>query len=179
MKFLLKGLVLFFLISFTSTVHAETKVFFSPNGGCQETVLSVISSARHTIDIAMYEFTSKDIAQALVKAQKHGVKIRIALDAAQIKDHFSKSRFLSKKGIDVKFHMGPGLLHDKFAVIDDEKVLTGSFNWTTSAEKKNAENLLVITDKEIAQKYTKQFKHLWSQSGEGASKVAQSDEDTK
>jgi len=69
--------------------------------------------------------------------------------------------------------MGPGLMHNKFAVIDDQVVLTGSFNWTITAERKNAENLLVITDPDLAQKYTKQFKVLWSQSGEGLSKEAQ------
>ena len=72
--------------------------------------------------------------------------------------------------------MGPGLMHDKFAVIDDQVVLTGSFNWTATAEKKNSENLLVLTDKGLAQKYMKQFKHLWSQSGEAQGKDVSSDE---
>lgn len=71
-----------------------------------------------------------------------------------------------KKGLDVKFHMGSGLLHDKFAIIDNRVVLTGSFNWTITADKKNAENLLVIRDRDLAQEYTKQFKHIWNQSGE-------------
>ena len=63
--------------------------------------------------------------------------------------------------------MGPGLLHDKFAVIDERVVLTGSYNWTAAAENKNAENLLIIKDKVIARKYTDQFHHLWGASGEG------------
>jgi len=168
MKYSLRGLALFFLITTTSMAYAgETKVYFSPNGGCQEAVITEINKAHESIDIAMYALTSREVAQAIVEAKGRHVKIKISLDPAQIKDHFSKSRFLINKGVDVKFHMGPGLLHDKFAVIDDRLVLTGSFNWTTSAEKKNAENLLVISDKELAQKYTKQFKHLWSQSGEG------------
>jgi len=179
MKFLLRGLTLLFILSTASIVHADTKVYFSPNGGCQDTVLSEINKAHDSIDIAMYELTSKEIAQALVKAKKRDVKVKITFDAAQIKDHASKSRYLMNKGLDVKFKMGPGLLHDKFAVIDDKIVLTGSFNWTESADKKNAENLLVITDKEIAQKYTKEFKHLWGQSGEGASKIKETDDENK
>ncbi len=173
MKNILKGLMFFVLICTTSLVYAETKVYFSPNGGCQEVVIKEIGNAHKSIDIAMYALTSREIAQALVDAKKREVKIKITLDAAQMKDHFSKSRYLINKGVNVKFHMGPGLMHDKFAVIDDQVVLTGSFNWTISAEKKNAENLLVITDKDLAQKYTKQFKHLWSQSGEGGFKEAQ------
>jgi phosphatidylserine/phosphatidylglycerophosphate/cardiolipin synthase-like enzyme len=176
MKYFLSGLGLFFLIIFTTTAHAETKVFFSPNGGCLEAVISEINKAHDSIDVAMYSFTSREIAQALVKAKKRQVKIRITFDTAQIKDHFSKSRYLIGKGLNIKFHIGPGLMHNKFAVIDDKEVLTGSFNWTVSAEKKNAENLLVITDKEIAHQYEKQFKQLWSQSGEGQLKESQTEE---
>ncbi len=169
MKSLLRGLVLFFLVSFASSAHAETNLYFSPNGGAQEASIAAIKKAQHSIDIAMYLFTSREIAQALVDAKKREVKIKIILDAAQIKDHFSKSRYLINKGFTVKFHMGPGLMHNKFAVIDGEVVLTGSYNWTVAADKKNAENLLIIKDKELAQKYTKQFKLLWGQSGEGES----------
>jgi phosphatidylserine/phosphatidylglycerophosphate/cardiolipin synthase-like enzyme len=167
MKYFLKGLVLFFLVGVTSLAYAETKVYFSPNGGCQEAIVTEINKAHETIDIAMYALTSREIAQALVSAKGRNIKVKISLDIGQIKDHYSKGKYLIKKGLDVKFHMGPGLMHNKFAVIDDRVVITGSFNWTTTAEKKNAENLLIISDKEIAQKYTKQFKHLWAQSGEG------------
>lgn len=176
MTYFLRGLVLFFLIGLTTLAQAETKVYFSPNGGCQEAVISEINNAHTSIDIAMYALTSREIAQALVKAKERQVKVRITLDPAQIKDHYSKSRYLSSKEVNVKFHMGPGLMHNKFAVIDDKVVVTGSFNWTISADKKNSENLLIITDKELAEKYTKQFKHLWSQSGEGLSKETSIDE---
>ena len=167
MKYFFKSLVGLFLIGFVTLAHADTKVFFSPNGGCETAVLSEIKNAHKSIDIAMFSFTSKDIAQALLEAKHRDVKIRIALDNSQIKEHSSKSKYMISKGLNVKFHMGPGLMHDKFAIIDDREVLTGSFNWTMTADKKNAENLLVIADKKLAQKYTKQFKHLWSQSGEG------------
>jgi phosphatidylserine/phosphatidylglycerophosphate/cardiolipin synthase-like enzyme len=170
MKYFLKGLILFFLINLTTLAHAETKVYFSPNGNCQEVIVTEINKAHTSIDVAMFAFTSREIAQALLEAQKREVKIKIVLDTAQIKDRYSKSRYLLGKGLNVKFRMGPGLMHNKFAVIDDRVVITGSFNWTVTADKKNSENLLVITDKELAQKYTKQFKYLWSQSGEGQSK---------
>ena len=125
------------------------------------------SIAHESIDIAMYSLTSREIAQALVAAQKRHVAIKIILDMAQTKDHYSKGRYMIGKGLDVKFHMGPGLMHHKFAVIDNKILLTGSFNWTMAADKKNAEDLLVFSDQTLAQKYAKQFKHLWSQSGEG------------
>ena len=142
-------------------------MYFSPNGGCQEEVVAQLTKAQKTIDIAMYSLTSREIAQAIVKAKERNIKIKIVLDRSQILDHFSKFKYLLNKGVDVKFHLGAGLMHNKFAVIDDRILLTGSFNWTVSAQKKNAENLLVLSDKELAQKYIKQFKVLWSQKRAG------------
>lgn len=176
MKYSLTVLSLSFLLCASSLVYADSNVYFSPNGGCQEAVVTQISKAQRSIDIAMYSFTSRDIAQALVEAKKRQVKVRVVLDNAEIKEPFSKSRYLIGKGINVKFRLGPGLMHNKFAVIDNRILLTGSFNWTSSADKKNAENLLIMTDKGLAQRYAKQFKLLWSQSGEGVFKIRPSED---
>jgi phosphatidylserine/phosphatidylglycerophosphate/cardiolipin synthase-like enzyme len=176
MKYSLNVMVLCFLFCSSSLVYADSKVYFSPNGGAQDAVTAQIAKAQRSIDIAMYSFTSREIAQALVEAKKRQVKVRVVLDNAQIKEQFSKSRYLIGKGINVKFRLGPGLMHNKFAVIDGRVLLTGSFNWTASADKKNAENLLIITNKELAQKYLRQFKLLWSQSGEGVFKAGPSED---
>jgi len=175
MKYFLKLAGLLLLVCVASRAFADSKAYFSPNGGCQEAVATEIGKAQRSIDIAMYSFTSREIAQALVDAKKRQIKIRIVLDNAQIKEPFSKSRYLIGKGLNVKFALGPGLMHHKFALIDNRVLLTGSFNWTVSAEKKNAENLLILTDKELVSKYTKQFKHLWAQSGEGVFKEDKSE----
>ncbi len=176
MKNILRALIFFYLISLPSLVFADTKVYFSPNGGCEESVIAEINKARRTIDVAMFSFTSREIAHALVEAKARHVKIRITLNIAEIKDPYSRCKYLVSKGINIKFHMGPGLLHDKFAVIDDMVVMTGSYNWTVTAEKKNFENLLIIKDKEIARKYTKEFKQLMSKSGQGQIKVLRAEE---
>jgi len=176
MKNLLRGLVLFALMVASSLVYADTKVFFSPNGGCQQAVIAELNKAHKSIDVAMYALTSREIARVLVEAKQRHVKVKISLDIAQVKDPYSKCKYLISKGINVKFHMGPGLLHDKYAVIDNQVVVTGSFNWTATAEKKNAENLLILKDTDLAWKYTKNFKHLWSQSGQGQLKVTHQEE---
>jgi len=167
MKYFLSGIITFLLFGFTSLVHADTKVYFSPNGGCQEAVIREISKAQKSIDIAMYSFTSREIVQELVKAKEKKVKIRIVLDKGQKTEEYSKSRYLISKGADVRFHLGTGLMHNKFALIDGRVVLTGSFNWTAAADQKNAENLLILTENGIAKKYVNQFERLWTESGNG------------
>ncbi len=176
MKYFLIALTLILNFSFSLVVNADTKVYFSPDGGCQEAVVNEINNAQKSIDIAMYSFTSRPIAQALVDAKNRQVKIRIVLDKAQKNERYSKSRYLISKGIDIKYHLGGGLMHNKFSVIDGQEVLTGSFNWTASADKRNEENLLVINDKELSGKFEERFDYLWSNSGDGEFTEVQSEE---
>jgi len=174
----LSGILFFFILfSCASLGYADTKVYFSPNGGCQEAVIAEISHAQKSIDIAMYSFTSREIAQALVEAKERKIKIRIVLDKAQKKERYSKSRYFLNKGFDVKFHVGSGLMHNKFAVVDGKVLITGSFNWTAAAEKKNEENLLILTDESLIKTYEVRFEHLWQLSKEEASEANQTDEE--
>lgn len=165
MKITLGIISLFFV--FLSPVLADSKVYFSPNGGCQEAVVAEISKAQKTIDIAMYSFTSREIAQELVKAKDRKVKIRIVLDKGQKTENYSKSRYLIEKGFEVKYHNGDGLMHNKFSVFDGKVLITGSFNWTAGAESKNEENLLIMTDKYLIKKYEDRFDYLWKSSDKG------------
>ena len=137
------------------------KVYFSPNGGCQETVIKEISQAQQTIDIAMYNLTTREISQELIKAKEKGVQIRVFLDQGEGNGKYSKGRYLMDKGIDVRFYIGTGLMHNKFAVIDNRILITGSFNWTASAERENQENLLIITDENVVKQYEQRFEMLW------------------
>jgi len=142
----------------------DIKVYFSPNGGCQQAVVSEIRKAVQTIDIAMYYLSSREIAQALVKAQGSGVHVRIVLDQGQEIEAASKSGYLLKHGFDIRYHMGFGLMHNKFAIIDGKSLITGSFNWTLTAEERNEENLLIIADEGTIEKYKQRFDYLWNTS---------------
>jgi len=143
---------------------ADIKVYFSPNGGCQHAVIDQIRSARRTIDIAMYYLSSPQIARALVDANQRQVQIRIVLDQSQEIESASKSGYLIKHGLKIKYHLGFGLMHNKFAVIDARSLITGSFNWTSTAQEKNEENLLIMTDQPLIAKYQERFEYLWNTS---------------
>ena len=176
MKHFLCQSILFLLLAIALPIYADEQVYFSPNGGCQDAVIAEISKAQKTIDIAMYYLSSREIAQELVKAKDHNVKVRIVLDKEQETQYYSKSRYLIKRGFEVKYHTGPGLMHNKFAVIDNNVLITGSFNWTSTADQKNEENLLIITDKDLIRKYTDRFEYLWKMGRKGELKEGQGDE---
>jgi phosphatidylserine/phosphatidylglycerophosphate/cardiolipin synthase-like enzyme len=162
----MKKIFLFFIFYLAANLcGAENiKVYFSPNGGCQQAVISEIRKALQTIDIAMYYLSSREIAQALVKAQENNVRVRIVLDQGQEIESASKSGYLIKHGFDIRYHLGFGLMHNKFAIIDGKTLITGSFNWTLTAEERNEENLLIITDEATIEKYEDRFNYLWDTS---------------
>ena len=154
-----------------------TSLYFSPNGGCQDAIIKEICNAQKTINIAMYYLTSREIAQELVKAKDRNVRIRIVLDKDQETQKYSKSRYLIKRGFEVKYHTGSGIMHNKFAIIDEKILITGSFNWTPTANEKNEENLLIMTDKELIKKYQDRFEYLWKMSRKGELREEQGDDE--
>jgi len=92
-----------------------------------------------------------------VDAHKRGVKVEVILDKSQRTDQYSSADFLANSGIPTTIDFQHAIAHNKVMVIDAETVTTGSFNFTKAAEENNAENLLVIHDKKLAERYTKNW----------------------
>jgi hypothetical protein len=130
------------------------EVHFSPKGGCTDAVVREINDAEKRILVQAYSFTSAPIAKALVDAHKRGVDVRVILDKSQRTEKYSSADFVLHAGILTLIDAKHAIAHNKIMVIDGETVITGSFNFTKAAEENNAENLLVIRDKAIAEKYT-------------------------
>ena len=129
-------------------------VHFSPKGGCTEAVVKGIDAAKSSVLVQAYSFTSAPIAKALVEAHKRSVDVRVILDKSVRTENYSEADFLHNAGIPVSIDARHAIAHNKVMVIDGETVITGSFNFTRAAENDNAENLLVIRDKAVADKYT-------------------------
>ena len=133
----------------------QIEVHFSPNGGCTEAVVKELdAAAKATVLVQAYSFTSAPIAKALMAAHKRQVKIEVILDKSQRTEKYSEADFLVNVGIRVRIDDKHAIAHNKIMVIDDQTIITGSFNFTKAAEEHNAENLLVIRDKALAAKYT-------------------------
>ena len=131
----------------------EEEVFFSPKGGCTEAIVDNLNWAEKSVRVQAYSFTSKPIAEALIAAHKRGVKVEVLLDKSQLHGKGSKLDSLAEGGVPVMIDKKHAIAHNKVMIIDGITVITGSFNFTTAAEDKNAENLLVLHDKAVAKKY--------------------------
>ena len=108
--------------------------------------------------VQAYSFTSAPIAKALVEAQKRGVKIQVILDKSQRREKYTEADFLLHAGVPTWIDAKHAIAHNKIMVIDSHTVLTGSFNFTKAAEEFNAENLLVIRDRALAERYAENWR---------------------
>jgi len=133
--------------------NLSIQVWFSPGGGCTDAIIGELNKAKKEILVQAYSFTSQAIAKALVDAHKRGVRTEIILDKSQRTEKYSAADFTSHMGVSTYIDGAHAIAHNKIMIIDNETVITGSFNFTKAAEERNAENLLIIRSKQLAKDY--------------------------
>jgi phosphatidylserine/phosphatidylglycerophosphate/cardiolipin synthase-like enzyme len=132
-------------------------VCFTPGQNCTGELVQAIGSAKQSILVQAYSFTSKPIADALVDAKHNGVDVKVILDKSQVKERNSVLGYLASQQIPIWIDNRVAIAHNKVMIFDEQSVSTGSFNFTNSAQKRNAENLLILKDSALAQQYAKNW----------------------
>ena len=136
--------------------HEAIELRFSPHGGCQEEAIKQIESAKKTIHVRAYGFTSVPIGNALCEAAKRGVVVRAILDRSEKFSPHSMSATCQAAGCEIVFDASHPISHSKVIVIDSKVSLFGSYNWTGNAEK-NAETMATVRDPRIAKELIADF----------------------
>lgn len=157
--------LILFTLPFSPSYGTDLQAGFSPGGTAQELIISFIRSATGSADVAAYEFTSEPVEEALVQLSRRGVPVRLVADEKKSHDRWSLVNALACSGIQVRTDAQYSIMHNKFIVTGNNGVQTGSFNYTSSAEKRNAENALVIRDSlPVSKQYQDEFNRLWAES---------------
>ena len=146
----------------------STQVWFSSDDDLTTILTDEMGTATDTLDVAVYTFTSEDIRDAIINAHSRGVAVRVVIDVWATNDIIAsaleEAKVPTRRSAGYDNAMGdPGIMHHKFAVMDQQSVATGSFNFTLSADSKNHENLLIVADPALAGQYTNAFNQLWKQ----------------
>jgi hypothetical protein len=153
----------FFLQEFYKPKPSICNVYFFPNSKNEKYLIEMLRTCMKSLNIAIFSITRDNFAKAIIEVFKRGVDVKVIADDECVKNYGSDVYKLAAAGIPCKtdssaqFHM-----HNKYAIIDESVIITGSFNWTTQAINNNQENLFFYEDKEIAQQYVKEFNKLWS-----------------
>ena len=153
----------FFLKEFYKPKPSICEVYFFPNTKNEKFLIEILRTCKKSLDVAIFSLTRDNFAKAIIEVFKRGANVRVIADDECVKNYGSDIYKLAASGIPCKtdssalYHM-----HNKYAIIDESVIVTGSFNWTTQAINNNQENLLFYEDKDIAEKYTLEFNKLWS-----------------
>lgn len=175
-----------FIVSFCLAVAqliARTEVLFSPSDKPTKRLLELINTSKRSIHAAVYMITDKTIAEALIEAKtKRGVDVQIVTDKITYDSIFGKGKLLQEKGIALfiynevtpkpaksnitnpskseRFFPNGPIMHHKFALFDNTKLWTGSFNWTASANRCNQENVVITDEQDVCKRFEGCFDHL-------------------
>jgi phosphatidylserine/phosphatidylglycerophosphate/cardiolipin synthase-like enzyme len=137
----------------TAIDQALVNVYFSPGGGPTAALVQTLDDAKTSVLVQAYSFTSAPIAGALKKAHDRGLDVKVILDKSQRSEKYSSATFLQHASIPVWIDTKHAIAHNKVMVVDGRVVVTGSFNFTKAAEERNAENLLRIDSRRLAEQY--------------------------
>jgi phosphatidylserine/phosphatidylglycerophosphate/cardiolipin synthase-like enzyme len=130
---------------------------FTPAQACAELIVGILAHAQSQIRLQAYGFTSLPILTALVSAKQRGVDVVVILDKSD--DRASSSlgvsgaELVARAGIPVLIDYRPAIAHNKVIVVDKHIVVTGSYNFTAAAERRNTENVTVIDSSEVASRF--------------------------
>lgn len=156
----------------TGYLFCQTEVLFSPTDKPTKRLLELIRASKKRIYAAVYMITDKTIADALIEAKiKRGVDVQIITDKITYESSFGKGKRLLEQGIPLFiYHSQPAkknaffpngpIMHHKFALFDDTKLWTGSFNWTASANRSNQENVVITDDLTVCTRFHNCFEQL-------------------
>ena len=132
---------------------ASARVVFSPEESAQTALIKRIDAARIRVRVSAFHFSNTHIADALIRAQARGVDTIVILDSS----HFTHKRSVGPRliagGVRTVIDDAHKTAHNKVTLIDGRWVLTGSYNYNWNAERRNAENLLILDSPELAKHY--------------------------
>ncbi len=142
----------------------QVEVYFSPDDGVADHVAEVLNDARQSIYFLAYSFTSDEFARIIMeKARQAGVKVAGVIDAEQgVTNIGSEYETFHQAGLDVHLNGLTGRMHHKVMIIDQQIVITGSYNFTNSAETRNDENLLILFNPDIAAQFMAEFQRVYA-----------------
>ena len=140
----------------------DQEVWLSPEELCDVKLLKFVSSARKSIDVAIYDINLDALVHELLIKSKT-MPVRIVVDRRRAKGNHSLVPLLAKAGAQVRYGHQRGIMHNKFVVVDGKMIETGSFNHTNHASRANNENQVYLANPAIVSRYAQRFEKIWEQ----------------
>jgi len=142
---------------------ASVEVYFSPQDGVAQHVLQRLAAAKKSIHFMTFSYTEDTISDAMIAKVKAGLAVRGVFETQNAGGSGADFTRLRQGGVDVLEDGNCYILHHKVIVVDERTVITGSYNFTGSAERDNDENLVIVDDPTLARAYLDEFERVYAQ----------------
>lgn len=144
----------------TTAPPVDGEVCFSPDEPCDQKLIKFVKTAQRSIDVAIYDINLDQLIHELIVAARTK-QVRVVVEYRQSKGGHSLVSTLVKAGVSVRKGKQRGIMHNKFVIIDGEKVETGSFNYTNHAREANQENQVYIFNPKTVARYVERYRKIW------------------
>jgi phosphatidylserine/phosphatidylglycerophosphate/cardiolipin synthase-like enzyme len=148
----------------------QVEVLFSPDDLVLDRLTKLVSEAQQSIYFLSHAFASEDLGKTIRAKATEGVTVAGVLEFDQVDPTLAdpESRAVAEldlfreAGLDIRLERGPELMNHKIMIIDEKIVVLGSYDFTNRAENENDENVLIIYDERVAQKFMEEFQRVQS-----------------
>ena len=161
-------------VHFTSPVYPDNPK--NHTGGLDSYLVTLMDKATKTLDVADYDFDLANVADAMTRAKKRGVQVRMVTDSDTLNNVRNKAvqdAFATLKTAGIPYigdERGP-IMHNKFTVVDGRWVQTGSWNYTDGDTYHLNNNMIIIDNPQLAQNYTTEFEKMFVKKTFGGNKA--------
>lgn len=139
----------------------DINVYFSPEDDIERIIVKRLGKAKRSIHFMAFSFTSDAIGGEMIQKFREGVSVRGIFERRGAMSTESEYANMKHEGIQVRLDRNRHTMHHKVIVIDEELVMTGSYNFTRNASRNNDENIIIINNREIAARYLAEFRKLY------------------
>lgn len=144
---------------------SRVETFFSPDDGVADHLYEILADATDSIYFMAFSFTTDDLGEVIRAQAENGLDVAGVMEEQQVNSNIGTEYDLFKQaGLKVFLDGNEGQMHHKTMIIDGQIVVTGSYNFSRSAETRNDENLIVIYNKQIADFFMGEFQRIYTQS---------------
>ncbi|MCJ7550215.1 MAG: phospholipase D-like domain-containing protein, partial [Anaerolineae bacterium] len=135
-------------------------------GGLDVELVALIDESRKSVDVASFGFDLANVADALVRAEQRGVRVRLVTDSDYAEELGPAT--LRAAGVPVVPDDRDAFMHNKFVVIDGDEIWTGSWNLTEDGTYRHNNNVVVIQSTKMAENFTAEFEEMFEDGAFGA-----------
>jgi phosphatidylserine/phosphatidylglycerophosphate/cardiolipin synthase-like enzyme len=144
----------------------SVQVLFAAEDEAISHLIPLIENAQNSIRFMAFSFTHDEMGDTVLARARAGVDVRGIFETRGSETEYSELSRLYCAKVPVRQDGNPGTFHHKVFIIDDQIVVTGSLNFSDNADESNDENVVVVTNRDIAAQYLQEFERRWAEATE-------------